>query len=131
MHIIGLIQTHWTSEMTNFLCFRAAGCQIMIIFAALFKNYTIMTKAEIVKEVSKSTGIEATTVSAVVEGFMEAVKGSLAKENNVYLRGFGTFEVKTRKAKTGRNITKNTTVIIPEHKVPTFKPCPDFKNMVK
>ena len=90
-----------------------------------------MTKTEIVKEVSKSTGIEATTVMAVVEGFMEAVKGSLAKENAVYLRGFGTFEVKTRKAKTGRNITKNTTVIIPEHKVPTFKPSPDFKNRVK
>ena len=90
-----------------------------------------MTKAEIVKEVSKSTGIENATVSAVVEGFMEAVKGSLAKENNVYLRGFGTFEVKTRKAKTGRNITKNTTVIIPEHKVPTFKPWPDFKNQEK
>ena len=90
-----------------------------------------MTKAEIVKEVSKSTGIENATVSAVVEGFMEAVKGSLAKENNVYLRGFGTFEVKTRKAKTGRNITKNTTVIIPEHKVPTFKPCDDFKKLVK
>lgn len=53
-----------------------------------------MTKADIVKEVSKSTGIDATTVMAVVEGFMEAVKGSLAKENNVYLRGFGTFEVK-------------------------------------
>ena len=90
-----------------------------------------MTKAEIVKEVSKSTGIEATTVMAVVEGFMEAVKGSLAKDNNVYLRGFGTFEVKTRKAKTGRNITKNTTVIIPEHKVPTFKPCAEFKESVK
>ena len=90
-----------------------------------------MTKAEVVKEVSKSTGIEATTVMAVVEGFMDAVKSSLAKENNVYLRGFGTFEVKTRKAKTGRNITKNTTVIIPEHMVPTFKPCPDFKNQVK
>ena len=90
-----------------------------------------MTKAEIVKEVSKSTGIENAAVSAVVEGFMEAVKGSLAKENNVYLRGFGTFEVKTRKAKTGRNITKNTTVIIPEHKVPTFKPCDDFKKLVK
>ena len=79
-----------------------------------------MTKAEVVKEVSKSTGIEATTVMAVVEGFMDAVKSSLAKENNVYLRGFGTFEVKTRKAKTGRNITKNTTVIFPEHKVHTF-----------
>ena len=90
-----------------------------------------MTKAEIVREVSKSTGIEATTEMAVVEGFMEAVKGSLAKENNVYLRGFGTFEVKTRAQKTARNITRNTTVIIPEHKVPAFKPCPEFKNQVK
>lgn len=90
-----------------------------------------MTKAEVVKEVSKSTGIEANTVMAVVEGFMEAVKGSLAKENNVYLRGFGTFEVKTRKQKTARNIAKNTTVVIPEHKVPAFKPCEDFKKMVK
>ena len=90
-----------------------------------------MTKAEIVREVSKSTGIEATTVMAVVEGFMEAVKGSLAKDNNVYLRGFGTFEVKTRAQKAARNITKNTTVIIPEHKVPAFKPCPEFKNQVK
>ena len=90
-----------------------------------------MTKAEVVKEVSKSTGIEANTVMAVVEGFMEAVKGSLAKENNVYLRGFGTFEVKTRKQKTARNIAKNTTVVIPEHNVPAFKPCEDFKKMVK
>lgn len=90
-----------------------------------------MTKAEIVREVSKSTGIEATTVMSVVEGFMEAVKCSLAKENNVYLRGFGTFEVKTRAQKTARNITRNTTVIIPEHKVPAFKPCPEFKNQVK
>ena len=90
-----------------------------------------MTKFEIVKEVSKSTGIEATMVQAVVEGFMTAVKGSLAKGENVYLRGFGTFEVKTRAAKTARNITKNTTLVIPEHKIPTFKPCPDFKNLIK
>ena len=90
-----------------------------------------MTKAEIVKEVSKSSGIENATVRAVVEGFMSTVKGALAKDENVYLRGFGTFEVKTRKAKTGRNITKNTTVIIPEHKVPTFKPCAEFKSQVK
>ena len=90
-----------------------------------------MTKAEIVKEVSKSTGIENATVSAVVEGFMTTVKGALAKDENVYLRGFGTFEVKTRKAKTGRNITKNTTLIIPEHKVPAFKPCAEFKGQVK
>ena len=90
-----------------------------------------MTKAEIVREVSKSTGIETTTVSAVVEGFMSTVKQSLSEGENVYLRGFGTFEVKTRAAKTARNITKNTTLVIPEHKVPTFKPCPEFKNMVK
>jgi DNA-binding protein HU-beta len=90
-----------------------------------------MTKAEIVREVSKSTGIEATTVSSVVEGFMSTVKQSLSEGENVYLRGFGTFEVKTRAAKTARNITKNTTLVIPEHKVPTFKPCPEFKNMVK
>ena len=90
-----------------------------------------MTKAEIVREVSKSTGIEATTVMAVVEGFMEAVKGSLAKGENVYLRGFGTFAVQTRAQKTARNIAKNTTVVIPEHKVPAFKPCEDFKKMVK
>ena len=89
-----------------------------------------MTKAEIVKEVSKSTGIEATTVMAVVEGFMEAVKGSMAKGENIYLRGFGTFEVKTRKAKAARNITKNTTMVIPEHRIPAFKPCPEFKNQV-
>lgn len=94
-------------------------------------NQRIMTKAELVKEVSKSTGIENATVSAIVEGFMATVKDSLSEDNNVYLRGFGTFEVKTRAQKTARNITKNTTLIIPEHKVPTFKPCPDFKNQVK
>ena len=90
-----------------------------------------MTKFEIVREVSKSTGIEATTVQAVVEGFMEAVKGSMAKGQNVYLRGFGTFEVKTRAQKTARDITKNTTMVIPEHKIPAFKPCPEFKKQVK
>ena len=90
-----------------------------------------MTKAEIVKEVSKNTGIENATVSAVVERFMATVKGALAKYENVYLRGFGTFAVQTRAQKTARNITKNTTVIIPEHKVPTFKPCSEFKNQVK
>ena len=90
-----------------------------------------MTKAEIVREVSKSTGIENATVLAVVEGFMGAVKDSLANDKNVYLRGFGTFAVKTRAQKAARNIKANTTVIIPETKVPTFKSCDDFKNLVK
>ena len=90
-----------------------------------------MTKAQIVNEISKSTGIEKANVLETIEKFMEIVKDSLANGQNVYLRGFGTFAVQTRAQKTARNITKNTTVIIPEHKVPTFKPCPDFKNMVK
>ena len=65
-----------------------------------------MTKAEIVNEVAKATGIEKTTVAAVVESFMESVKGSLAKGNPVYLRGFGSFIIKHRAEKAARNITK-------------------------
>ena len=77
-----------------------------------------MTKADIVREIAKKTGIENATVLASVEAFMETVKESLAKEENVYLRGFGSFILKKRAAKTARNISKNTTLIIPEHKTP-------------
>ena len=90
-----------------------------------------MTKAEIVNEVAKSTGIEKTTVLRVVEEFMECVKGSLSKGNPVYLRGFGSFIIKHRAEKAARNITKNTTLTIPAHNKPTFKPTKDFVNAVK
>jgi DNA-binding protein HU-beta len=90
-----------------------------------------MTKLELVKEISGSTGVGAGTVTAVVEAFMEAVKRSMCDGKNVYLRGFGTFEVKARKAKPARNIVRNTTVMIPEHKVPAFKPSSDFKDQIK
>lgn len=90
-----------------------------------------MTKAEIVAEVSRTTGIDKTVVSTVVEAFMESVKESLGKKNNVYLRGFGTFLVKKRARKVARNISKNTTLIVPEHNIPAFKPAPKFFNMVK
>ena len=90
-----------------------------------------MTKADIVNEISKSTGVDKTTVLATVEAFMDVVKDSLAKEDNVYLRGFGSFVVKKRAAKTARNIAKNTTIIIPAHNVPAFKPADDFLNAVK
>ena len=62
---------------------------------------------------------------------MEIVKGSLAKNENVYLRGFGSFIVKKRAQKTARNISKNTTIIIPEHNIPSFKPAKTFLNEVK
>ena len=90
-----------------------------------------MTKADIVSEVSKSTGIEKVTVQKAVEAFMESVKGSLAKNQNVYLRGFGSFIVKERAEKTARNISKNTTIIIPAHNIPSFKPAKTFVNKVK
>ncbi|MDY3068820.1 MAG: HU family DNA-binding protein [Parabacteroides sp.] len=90
-----------------------------------------MTKADIVSEISKNTGIDKSTVLASVESFMEIVKGSLAKNENVYLRGFGSFIVKKRAQKTARNISKNTTIIIPEHNIPSFKPAKTFLNDVK
>lgn len=90
-----------------------------------------MTKADIVNEVAKATGIEKIAVQNVIESFMESVKDSLAKDNNVYLRGFGSFIVKKRAKKTARNISKNTTLIIPEHNIPSFKPAKVFMNKVK
>ena len=90
-----------------------------------------MTKAEIVNEVAKATGIEKVAVQTVVEATMESIKGSLIKGNPVYLRGFGSFIIKKRAEKTGRNISKNTTIIIPAHNIPSFKPAKTFVNDVK
>ena len=90
-----------------------------------------MTKADIVNEISKSTGIEKTVVLETVEKFMETVKDSLAKGENVYLRGFGSFIVKQRAQKTARNISQKTTIIIPAHNIPAFKPAKTFMNEVK
>ena len=85
-----------------------------------------MTKADIVNEISQKTGIEKATVLATVEAFMETVKDSLAGGNEVFLRGFGSFILKKRATKTARNISKKTTIIIPEHHIPAFKPAKVF-----
>ena len=90
-----------------------------------------MTKADIVNQIAKTSGIEKTTVSTVVEGLMDAVMDSMAGGENVYLRGFGTFEVKHRAEKVGRNISKNTSLTIPAHNIPKFKPPKSFADMVK
>jgi DNA-binding protein HU-beta len=89
-----------------------------------------MTKADIVTEITKSTGIDKASVLSVVENLMEVVKDSLAHGENVYLRGFGTFQVKKRAEKTARNISKNTTIVIPAHNIPFFKPADSFKEDV-
>lgn len=89
-----------------------------------------MTKADIVNEIALTTGIDKPVVLSVVEQFMSVVKDSLAHGENVYLRGFGSFIVKNRAEKTARNISKNTTLIIPAHNIPAFKPANSFKNEV-
>ncbi len=86
-----------------------------------------MTKQELVSAAAQQTGVERATVSAVVEAFMEQVRESLANGESVYLRGFGTFCRKHRAKKKARNISKNTTVVVPAHDVPAFKPSKSFK----
>ncbi|MDD6007681.1 MAG: integration host factor subunit beta [Bacteroidales bacterium] len=90
-----------------------------------------MTKADIVNEIAKSTGFDKSQVLETLELFMEIVKDSLSNDKNVYLRGFGSFIVKTRSQKTARNISQGTTIIIPEHKIPAFKPAKVFMEEVK
>ena len=90
-----------------------------------------MTKADIVAEVAEKTGIEKVVVQASVEAFMKAVKNNMTNGKSVYLRGFGSFVVKKRAQKTGRNISKNTTIIIPAHYIPSFKPAKTFADKVK
>ncbi len=90
-----------------------------------------MTKAEIVAEIASKTNIEKVAVQQTVESFMDAIKKAMSDGENVYLRGFGSFVVKQRAEKTGRNISKNTTIIIPAHNIPSFKPAKVFVNEVK
>jgi DNA-binding protein HU-beta len=90
-----------------------------------------MTKADIVTRISDKTGMEKADVQATVEAFMKEVRNSLESGDNVYLRGFGSFIIKRRAEKTGRNISKNTTIIIPAHNIPSFKPAKTFVDAVK
>ena len=89
-----------------------------------------MTKAEIASEIARTTGIDTAVVVTVIEQFMTVVKDSLANGENVYLRGFGSFIIKQRAEKTARNISKNTTLLVPAHNIPAFKPAPVFKDEV-
>ena len=90
-----------------------------------------MTKADIVAQIAEKTGLEKVDVQTTVEAFMKEVKESLEGGENVYLRGFGSFIIKERAKKTGRNISKNTTIIIPAHNIPSFKPAKVFVDGVK
>lgn len=90
-----------------------------------------MTKADIVADIADKTGLEKVEIQQTLEAFMYSIKTSLSQGENVYMRGFGSFIVKKRAQKTGRNISKNTTIIIPEHNVPAFKPAKTFVEEIK
>ena len=91
-----------------------------------------MTKAEIINKIAEETGVARRDVATTVEAFMEEIRVSIAeRKENVYLRGFGTFEVKHRAQKTARNISRNTTIVIDAHDVPDFKPSKSFTEKMK
>ena len=90
-----------------------------------------MTKIEIVREISSKTGLPTKDVLVIVENLMETIKNSMANGEEVFLRGFGSFIIKHRANKTARNISKNTTVIIPAHDIPAFRPAKEFMEQVK
>ncbi|GBU08101.1 integration host factor DNA-binding protein beta subunit [Bacteroidales bacterium] len=94
-------------------------------------NFTDMTKADVVNSISKSTGLDKSSVLATVEAFMDTVMTAMNGGENVYLRGFGSFVVKKRAAKAARDIQNDTTIIIPERYVPTFKPSQYFAEKLR
>ena len=86
-----------------------------------------MTKAEIVSAICKETGVERDKALKVVEALMVVIKDQTAAGEDIFLRGFGTFTTKTRAQKVGRLIKENKSVVVPEHKIPYFKPCEEYK----
>ncbi|MBR0297128.1 MAG: HU family DNA-binding protein [Paludibacteraceae bacterium] len=90
-----------------------------------------MTKADLVSAVAMQTGVDKTTTQAILDAAMRDVKNAVANDEPVFLRGFGTFNNKLRAQKLARNIARNTSVLVPAHKVVTFKPSPEFTNALK
>ena len=90
-----------------------------------------MTKAELVNAIANKLGTEKNETQRIIEAFMQEIRTTMYNGDNVYLRGFGSFIIKTRAAKTGRNISKNTAIQIPAHNIPAFKPSKTFVEMVK
>ena len=90
-----------------------------------------MTKADVINQIAEKTGIDKADVSASVEAFFSIVKNNMSSGQNIYIRGFGSFINKKKARKIGRNITKNTAIVIDEHYAPKFKPSPEFVDLIK
>ena len=124
---------HWTSLLINGGIVDWRIAQLFTTFALLFriKKTTDMTKIELVREIAAKTGLENKDVLVIVESLMETIKTSMSEGEEVFLRGFGSFIIQHRADKTARNISKNTTVIIPAHDIPAFRPAKEFMDQVK
>ena len=94
-------------------------------------NKVHLTKQKLINEIANKTGVEKAVVTEIVEGSINLIKQTMVNGENCYLRGFGSFIVKKRKGKVGRNITKGTVVIVPERYVPTWKASKSFSDKVK
>ena len=90
-----------------------------------------MTKIELVREIASKTGLSTKDAMVIIESLMETIKTSMTNGEEVFLRGFGSFIIKLRADKTARDISKNTTVIVPAHDIPAFKPAKEFLDKVK
>lgn len=90
-----------------------------------------MRKSDLITNISEKTGIPKVDVLVTLETLFDEIKKGLSEGQNIYIRGFGSFITKKRAAKTGRNIKKNTTIQIPEHFIPAFKPSKEFTEKIK
>ena len=107
------------------------SCNFALAIFEIHNLINKMTKADIINEITNNTGLQKRDVAAVIESFMECVKDSMCNKENVYLRGFGTFQVKHRAEKTARNISQKTTLLIAPHDFPGFKPAKSFVQRMK
>lgn len=116
----------------NFL-FLCEGAKLILAsqFIHLPINQIVVTKADVINEISDKTGIDKADVQASVEAFFTVVKNNMANGENVYVRGFGSFVNKKRARKIARNISKNTAIVIDEHYIPSFKPSKIFVEKIK
>jgi DNA-binding protein HU-beta len=124
-----ILRPYWIDK--KLITIFAGDLPLTFLHRQHFKTNTDMTKADIVNDIAKRTGVDKAAVQLVVESFMESVKDALIKHQHVYLRGFGSFIIKKRAEKVARNISKNTTITIPAHHIPAFKPAKGLHTKVK
>lgn len=89
-----------------------------------------MTKADIVDEIAKATGLTKIETKAVVDGVFQSIIGAIANGRRIELRGFGVFKHKSRKPRMARNPKTGDLVPLEKRYVPVFKPSPDFLKKV-